>query len=273
MFKSRPLPTVSFATTVWENDYRFVLSSSNYLKERQIENHNFSFSEKILLINNVADLDAVRTLANQKLKSDILTHVYLTEELSGEVFSFFNLERTDFRVTEKTDLYPSYNSDWLYYNALGPLTALYVARSDYLLYQTGDVYLNEKLDWIGKAIRRMEELPSCKVANPVWNGKYSEARGEAYKKEWNFYHAKQGFSDQMFLVKVKDFRQPMYGELCTDSVYFPRGNPWEKRAFSGMKIRGWERLIYRRGSYTHENWNVASIPQLEQKRESYGRVL
>ncbi|HSX38550.1 MAG TPA: hypothetical protein VLE95_06950 [Chlamydiales bacterium] len=254
MFRQRSLPSVSFATTVWEKDWRFILLDSDYLQRRQIENHDFEFSEKIVIINNVSNLSSVLDAVSKKIDEGVLTHYYLAEDLACEVLSFFHLKRTDFRAGPDAENYTGVNADWIYYNALGPLCALYAAQSDYLLYQTGDVRLNKKTDWIGKTIVYMKKRPRCKVANLLWNDRIDEARKESYKRGWRFFVAKEGFSDQMFLVKRSDFTQPIYGEIREDSSHFPRGDVWEKRAFSAMKNRGWERLIYVQGSYVHENF-------------------
>ncbi len=247
-------PTVAFATTCWEQDWRPILLDPDYLKVRQIGNHLFAFNEKILVINNVSDLAAVKAAAQAKVDEGVLTRFAIAEETAGQALAHFQLKRSDFRAGPDAMSYEGVNADWIYYNALGPLTALYVAKSDYLLYLTGDVRLDRPVDWIGKALRRMEKNPLYKVANLTWNGNYREARRESYKREWNFYVSKQGFSDQMFLVKTEEFRQPIYGEIRPDSSHFPRGDVWEKRLFSYMKNRGWERITFRRGSYTHENF-------------------
>jgi hypothetical protein len=254
MFKRSPLPSVTFATSVWEKDWRHVLLDPDYLRVKQIGNHSFPFSERLLVINNVSDPAAVRAAAEAKVADGTLTGYCMSETMASEALSFFQLPRAEFRIGPDASNYSNVNPDWIYYNALGPLCALYVAKSEYLLYLTGDVRLDKKVDWIGRSMRRMEKSPFLKVANLVWNGRYQEARKESYKREWNFYLAKEGFSDQMFLVKTSDFRQPIYGEIRPDSSHFPRGEVFEKRAFSAMKNRGWERLIYRRGSYTHENF-------------------
>jgi hypothetical protein len=100
----------------------------------------------------------------------------------------------------------------------------------------------------------MRKVDKYRVANLVWNENYREVKKESYKKEWNFFVAKQGFSDQLFLVRAEEFRQPIYGEIRADSSHYPRGDVWEKRVFSYLKNRELERIIYRRGSYTHENF-------------------
>lgn len=247
-FRKKTLPSVSFATCVWEKDWRIILLDSEYLRKKQIENHCFSFAEKLLIINNVQDLAAVKNAAEEKIREGILTRYVVAQDLAAEILSFFQLRRADLKSS------PELNIDWTYYNALGPLCALYTTQSDYLLYHTGDVYLEKKIDWLGKALRLMVKSENYKVANLLWNGKKKEAQKESYKRSWNFFFSKKGFSDQMFLVKVNDFKQPIYGEICPRSAHFPKGETWERRAFSTLINRGWERLTYARGSYIHESF-------------------
>lgn len=254
MFWKRKTPTVTFATSCWEKDWRPILLDPLYLKEKQIENHAFAFQERVLIINNVQDLASVKQAAQEKIDQGILSRYVVASEIAREMLSFFQLKRSDFRMGADASLYEGVNPDWIYYNALGPLAAIYTCQSDYLLYLTGDVRLDQKCPWIEKALRRMEKKENYKVANLIWNGNTKEAKKESYKREWNFFVAKEGFSDQLFLVKRKDFRQPIYGEIRADSTHFPRGDVFEKRVFSYMKNRGWERITYRHGSYTHENW-------------------
>ena len=242
------MPEVTFATSCWEKDWRPILLGSDYLKIKQIGNHDFPFIEKILIINNVVDLEAVKRAAQQKVDEGVLSRFFVAEEMAEEIFRFFQLKKEDF-VPEG-----NVSSEWLYYNALGPLAALYVTSSKYLLYMTGDARVDQKVRWIERAVRRMERVPKYKVANLLWNGEAKEAKKESYKKEWYFFVAKQGFSDQLFLVETKEFRQPIYGEIREDSHHFPRGAVWEKRVFSFLKNRNLERITYRRGSYTHENF-------------------
>lgn len=247
-------PTVSFATCCWEKDWRHLLCDSEYMRVYQVGNHRFPFQEKILIINNVLDLPKVIKAASALVETGVLTRFVIAEEIQDEIMRFFQLERKDFTSGADAIHYPGVNADWVYYNALGPLAAIYTVKSDYLLYLTGDVRLDQEVSWIEKALSKMEKNPLYKVANLTWNEKYSEAKAESYKRKWDFYVAKQGFSDQMFLVKSADFKQPIYGEIREDSSHFPRGDVWEKRVFSYMKNRGWERITYRRGSYTHKNF-------------------
>lgn len=227
---------VTFATCCWERDWRQILLDPDYLAVRQIGNHRFPFVERLLIINNVADLEAVKRAAQAKVDAGVLTRYIVAED----ILPFFGLKRGDF-------------NEWQYYNALAPLNAIYHCQTDYLLYLTGDVYLKQSVEWIPQALRFMEKRPEVKVANLTWNENYPEAKKESYRGTWNFFVADEGFSDQMFLVRRNDFRAPIYSEVRADGAHYPRGDVFEKRVFSYMKNRQWERITFRRGSYTHKN--------------------
>lgn len=233
---------VTFATSCWEKDWKQILLDPDYLPIQQIENHQYNFSEKILIINNVSDLEGVKSAAESHLKKGVLTKVIVAEECASEFLPFFGLSRSDFA------------NDWIYYNALAPLSAIYSCKSEFLLYMTGDVFLEKPVRWIDRALSRMRKKENYKVANLTWNQNYEEAKKECHKKEWYFYVSRRGFSDQMFLIKKEDFCQPIYREIHPDSHHFPRGDVFEKRIFSAMMYRGWERITYRSGSYTHKNF-------------------
>lgn len=242
-----------FATTCWEKDWRLLLLDPDYLRVSQIGNHRFPFKDRLLVINNVLDLTAVKKAADCLVSEGVLTRYIVAEHIADEVLSFFELKRSDFRIGADAKDYVGVNPEWIYYNAIGPLTAIYAGTSDYLLYHTGDVRLDSPVRWIEKSIRLMEKYEKIKVANLIWNENYKEAKKESYRRSWNFFYAKQGFSDQQFLVKRSVFRQPIYGEIRDDSGHFPRGDVFEKRVFSFLKNHHFERMIFRRGSYTHEN--------------------
>lgn len=250
MFRRTPKnkPTVAFATTCWEKDWRIVLERS-YL-EKMIFFHRYPFSEVILIINNVENAAQVYEKA---LEQNVFTKIVFSQAIEEKVFSFFSLEKGDFRMGEDATMYENVTPSWIYYNALGPLSALFALESDYLLYVTGDVWLEEPLSWIDRALSIMERSSTVKVANLTWNGRYDEAKKEAYRKSRHFFFSKKGFSDQMFLVKREDFQKPIYSEIREDSQHFPRGDVFEKRVYSYLLNRGFERITFRRGSYIHTN--------------------
>lgn len=206
-----------------------------------IGNHGYPFVERILVINNVRNLSEVKEAADRHVREGTLTRYIIADECADAAFAFFELKKEDFP------------NDWVYYNALGPLVAIYALQTDYLLYHTGDVFLEKRVNWIARSLRLMEENPQIQVANLIWNQQRREVKDESYRKSWNFFYAKDGFSDQQFLVKRSTFRAPIYREIREDSHHYPRGDVFEKRVFSFLKNRHYERITCRKGSYTHEN--------------------
>lgn len=243
---------VTFATICWEKDWELILKKKDYLAKNQIARHLFPFARKTLIINNVKDYPLVLKEAQKMVEEGVLTDVYIAKDISAQVLDFFHLKEEDFRAGVDRHLYQGVDDKWIYYNAIGPLSAIYTCKTDYLLYHTGDVWLKDEIDWIPQAIEQMQKDSKFKVANLTWNEKYQEAKKESYKKKNAFYAAKSGFSDQQFLVKASDFQKPIYGEIRKDAAHYPRGDVFEKRVFSYMKNHGWERLTFAKGSYMHE---------------------
>ncbi len=243
-------PTVTFSTSCWEHDWRQILLNSDYLAEKQIGNNCYPFDEKVLFINNVKDLAEVKQAAQKWVDRNILTKIIVIDDVVNDMMTCFNLKKGDFRAYTGE----SVNDEWIYYNAIGPLCSIYTCQTDYLLHMTGDSRLNKPVKWVAEAIQLMERNDKYKVANLTWNNRYDEAKNESYQRHSDFYVAKQGFTDQQFLIPVKDFRAQIYSEIRHDSSHYPKGDIFEKRVFSAMKNRGWERLIYQFGSYIHENF-------------------
>jgi len=248
--KKKPFFDVTFATSCWERDWKYLLLEEDFVKNKKIANHNFPFTHKILVINNVKEYEKVLSFANIFKKKNIFSHIYLAKDFEKEILKFFNLKKEGF-ISDGTQG----GHDWVYYNALAPLSAIYLCKTKYLLYMTGDVWLDKKINWIEKSIRFLQKKEKYKVANLTWNEKYVEVKKESYKKKRGFYLAKQGFSDQCFLIKTKDFQKPIYNESRSDANHFPGGEVFEKRVFSFMKNHGWERITFSKGSYIHKSFD------------------
>ncbi len=150
--KEKKIAAVSFATACWEKDWEKILLDEEYLQKKQIENHSFAFHEKILIINNVADEEKVSFHAQKLVDKGVLTHYYLSRPKASEILQFFQLKRSDFRMGEDAKDYENVTDDWIYYNALAPLSAIYFSNSEYLLYVTGDVFLEKKAEAFSKRI-------------------------------------------------------------------------------------------------------------------------
>jgi hypothetical protein len=110
------------------------------------------------------------------------------------------------------------------------------------------------------ALAELERNGDYKVANPVWNRRYDEARRESSFEVDSFY-VSYGFSDQCFLVRTGDFRAPIYNESNIASERYPEygGETFEKRVDSWMRNHGYLRLTFKWGSYVHEDFSKNSL--------------
>jgi hypothetical protein len=152
MLQYGPMKSCSFVTTCWEKDWEHILCTPGYLDVCQIKRHAYPFAEKILIINNVLDLGKVKKQADLLVSQGVLSRYVVAEAIAEEILSFFDLQKSDFALTQEGKDW-NLSPDWLYYNALGPLAAIYENKSEYLLYVTGDVWLKQEISWIDRAIR------------------------------------------------------------------------------------------------------------------------
>ena len=83
--------SVTFATCCWEKDWKRILLSPDYLSTLQIGNHQYPFEEKLLIINNVDDLEEVKKAAQKRVDEGVLTRYIVTEDR----FKFFGLKHSD----------------------------------------------------------------------------------------------------------------------------------------------------------------------------------
>ena len=88
----------------------------------------------------------------------MLTDYFFVEDHIDEALKFFQLTKDALGKG--------------YYYSNHELVSIYLCKTDYIVFYTGDTRLNEKVNWITPAIVKFEENSNYKVANPVWNYKY-----------------------------------------------------------------------------------------------------
>jgi hypothetical protein len=113
---------------------------------------------------------------------------------------------------------------------------------------------NQKILYI-KGIATLKNNNNVKVFNLTWNREYSSAKSESkYDDTLNAYGF--GFSDQMYLIRSADFRQPIYQYYDPASERYPKygGELFEKRVDSWMRQNNFLRATYKNGSYLHKNF-------------------
>ncbi len=238
------MPSVTFATSCWEKDWKKLLNTS--FLEDKIKRNQFDFEKKILVINNVTRRSEVEERAKEAVDRGILTDYFFVEDCIDEILRFFELTR---EALGKGFYYSNHE-----------LTSIYLCQTEYLLFFTGDTKLDKEINWIPSALNEFKNKQEYKVANPVWNGKFNEAK-EAALYELEDFYVGFGFSDQCFLVRTSDFKAPIYNERNPVSERFPKygGELFEKRVDAWMRNHNYLRLTFKHGYYTHEDSFITRI--------------
>ena len=232
--------SVTFEIKVYENDWKFILTG-DYL-DKIIARCNYSFNYKILLINNVDDVEEVKKYAEKKINKGIINQYFVVDEYINNALNYFNIEKN------------SFNDGYCY--SIAELVGIYLCKTDYLLHFSSDSFLEENtVNWIDKAINIFNENEDVIVANPVWNFAYNEANNESIGIIEDFYDG-YGFSDQCYLIRMDVFKNQIYNEKNIDSDRYPTygGELFEKRVDSFMRNHKKLRITSKEISYIHKNF-------------------
>lgn len=233
------MPSVTFFTSCWERDWDILLKTR--FLENKIARNAYEFTKKVLVINNVKNRELVKEYAEKARLRGVITDYFFVEDYIDEALRFFELSKD---VLGKA-----------YYYSNHELASVYLCQTEYVVSFTGDTYLEKMTPWVVPALAELEKNSNYKVANPVWNNRYEEAKHESTSEIPNFYVG-YGFSDQCFLVRTKDFRAPIYNEVNLASQRYPKygGETFEKRVDSWMRNHKYLRLTFKNGSYLHEDF-------------------
>jgi len=235
---------VTFETKCWENDWEILLRTNRL--RRMILRNKFNFEKRYLLINNVQDYDKVSYYAQKKVDENIITDFFLVKDYEKEVLDYFNLTKDSLGIG--------------YVYSIAELTGIFLCHTQFLLHFSSDAIMEKSSNWIDQALEEFSKNNHIKVANPTWDMKYDEARSESHDETKAFYIG-YGFSDQSYLVRVEDFRQPIYNELNSASERYPKygGELFEKRVDSWMRNNNFLRITHKQDSYRHQNFPKGKI--------------
>lgn len=231
---------VTFETNCYEADWEILLKTNRL--ENMISRNGFDFSERLLYINNVVDVEKVKFYA-EKLKSrNVISDYFVVEDFANETMKFFQLDREKLSTG--------------YYYSIQMLVAIYRCKTDYLLHFTGDSILDGTVKWIEKSILKMESDSRVKVVNCLWNHNKKEVEGLALEQDDDFWLL-NGFSDQCYLIKTNDFKQAIYSESHPASERFPAyvSEQFEKKVDSWMHNHNYLMATFKHGSYLHKSFS------------------
>ncbi len=242
---------VSFFTQCYEGDWHSIINQGGLI--RKLENLNYQFSKKILIITNVNNRELVEESLIKLIKDNVIDDYFFTDDYSDKILNFFNIDKE------------SFNGGYWY--SISPLLAIYLCESDYMVYLTGDS-LTEKsdYDWITNGVKILKTNNKVKSVSPIWNLQYSAGiDDENYyisngnqlidkDSDWSY---GMGFSDQCFLIPTDVFKSQIYNEENNLSdIQYPgyAGESFEKRVSSFFKNNKYYRIASNKTTYYHPRW-------------------
>ena len=237
---------VTFVTSCYEKDWQIVLQTKRL--EQMIVRNQFSFSRRILLINNVTDPTVVERSAEQAVKTGVIDEFYRVESIADEVLAKFDIDKESFRGG--------------YCYSIQHLAGIFLCQTPFLLNFTADSILATGVDWVNPAVECLQNRLDVKVVNPVWNHDYRGAKEESSMEDDTFFYG-YGFSDQCFLIRAADFQSAIYNETNPASERYPKygGELFEKRVDAWMRNHGYLRATNKSCSYVHKNFPKAAWRQ------------
>ncbi len=233
--------TITFATSVWENDWEFLLKTDRL--EQAIARCHYPFTEKVLFITNVRNRQQVSTHADQLVQRGIIDRFIFVDEYAQQALDSLNISQQSAAPG--------------YYYSIADYVSIYCCRTEYLLQFKGDsmVEPDAPQDWLRRGIKLLETRPDIKVFNLCWNHMVDAARVESLSETGDCFLG-YGFSDQMYLVRAQEFKQTIYDQDHPASSRYPSygGRAFERRVDSWMRNNQFLRATFKHGSYLHKNF-------------------
>lgn len=218
---------VLFATKTWQGDWQKMLAGAF---DRKVASCQYPFDQAILYVNNGVPSDIY--------SSDL--PVENVEHWKNWMLDFFHLSEEDFKGG--------------YYYSNCELTSIFLAgynlneptNFDYICYLQGDCLIDPQYDWITPGIQILENRPQISVVSPA--------------SAVNTWHDENGldhyFSDQAWLVRVSEFRNPEVYQYSLKVPHDPDypdygGNNFEHMVGCYLKATGKYRKIIEEAYLVH----------------------
>lgn len=233
------MPTIGFQTSCYQNSYELLLEDG--LLERYLSFFSdIDFTEKRVMINNITN-----TEYNNKKIANLISkypHVnfHFTSDNPNEILNYFNL--TAF------DLFPG-----IYYS-IQHFTGIYYSNCDYLFHVSEDCNI-DNLDskYIKDCIDILESNDDYLYAQPMWGTNPDKGAVEESLRIDGKFHIAKGSTDQIYFIKVKNYKKDIYHFEHPDSNRYPPkgGNSFERRVNSYMWCNNKYRAIHKDYYYIH----------------------
>jgi hypothetical protein len=233
------MSTIGFQTSCYSKSYKLLLKDGlliNFLDRFK----EIDFFEKTIIINNVnwSDKDEIEKLL---VFYPSFKYYYAYKELYNNVLQSFNLNVSDF---------PDYGLHYSIQHFVG----LYYTKCDYLLHVSEDCNIdNLDSQYIKDCIEILESNSDYLYAQPRWGTDPNKGTIEESIRRDGKFHIAKGCTDQIYLIRTKDYKQDIYHYEHPDSNRYPPkgGNSFERRVNSYMQCNNKYRVIHNDYHYIH----------------------
>ncbi len=203
-----------------------------------VNSNRHDFRRKIILINNVNDRAEASVLGKTLVDTGEIDNFYFVGDMLETALSELGLSH------DEINPFPHY-TDWALVSVVLP------DSSPFLCHWDAEVQLAEPADWISPSIEIMKNDSRVAVANPNWRKGGLE---EATIFEVGPFAIGYGFSDQLYLIRVEEFRKAIYQFYAFASLRGPLSHIttiFEQRVDSYMRCNRRLRATYRMATYYH----------------------
>jgi hypothetical protein len=243
---------VSLYVNCFERDYRCVLAPG-FMRTKAAQ-FQFPFKQVVVTLNNIVDVVAARTLAQQAVARGEIGEFVEVADFLPHALHLCGLKMSDLGVVR-------HYMDFA-------LVAVTHALPDYVLYCCAEVDLVAPFDWVSDAVTKLEADPQLLVANPSWASDPLGAQRESLSKDGDHWVG-MGFSDQCFLADSKRLSAPIYNLKHASGARYPMsdlGDIFEKRVDAYMRHHRLLRISDARIFYSHAGVEGQGYPRLPRFR-------
>lgn len=155
-FSEVSAPSIAFVTSAWSRDWSIVLDPARYKMIQ--DSHCTDFPVRLVVLNNfesAADEMKATRAANRLLELGYITQVVVAKTvLTDEVLETFRIDSGLFWQ----------RNPWF---TTSHLASLYTLRdqAEWMVYQSGDVWLERPAAWLGRALKALSENPMIRGLN------------------------------------------------------------------------------------------------------------
>ena len=265
---------ITVATNCYEKDIYYLLERKGI--KRALEAFNYTFYERLLIINTKEKDKEVVKLAQECVREKIIDSYFFVCEYRDEIVNYFKIDSfkktIKLRISLNEGLQKSLKNIYHFYfpkigksklssplkrvydaegYSIGPLAAIYFAKGDFLLYFTEDCIQSEGDDWIDPAVRLLTANPQFLCARP-----FNDCLDLDWYKNWEIkdgFYIRFVFTDQMFLAPVQNLVSVDYNYPYENTLYPAYGaNGFESKIFNYMQKSKQTILVSKNCKYIHD---------------------